>query len=155
MGAASVRPITSDLTFPFTGVIIRTDYKRKWNAAMSISEAESQVMEVLWERHPLNAEEVVTALSKTTDWQEPTVKTLLNRLLKKHAIAAERDGRRYLYRPVLTRAEYVHSESKGLLDRLFHGRIAPLVALFSERRRLSKKDIAELKRLIAEIDHDQ
>ena len=122
---------------------------------MSISDAESQVMEVLWHRHPLTAEEVVAALAKTTDWQEPTVKTLLNRLLKKGAIAAERDGRHYLYRPLLQRTDYVHEASKGLLDRLFDGRVAPLVAHFSRARKLSKKDIAELKALIAEIDHDR
>lgn len=122
---------------------------------MSISDAESQVMQVLWERHPLGADEVVAVLADSTDWQEPTVKTLLNRLLKKRAIAAERDGRRYLYRPLLARADYVHAESKSLLDRLFDGRVAPLVAHFSERRKLSKKDVAELKRLIGEIDHDR
>jgi len=122
---------------------------------MPISEAESQVMEVLWERHPLGADEVVAALADSTDWQEPTVKTLLNRLLKKRAIAAQRDGRRYLYRPLLKREDYVHVASKSLLDRLFDGRVAPLVAHFSERRKLSKKDIAELKRLIEEIDHDR
>jgi predicted transcriptional regulator len=122
---------------------------------MPISDAESQVMEVLWERHPLTAEEVVSALSKTTDWQEPTVKTLLNRLLNKRAVEAERDGRRYLYRPLLARADYVHAASKTLLDRLFDGRVAPLVAHFSQARELSKKDIAELKRLIEEIEHDR
>ncbi|MEO8673801.1 MAG: BlaI/MecI/CopY family transcriptional regulator [Tahibacter sp.] len=122
---------------------------------MPISEAESLVMEVLWRRHPLTADDVVMALAKTTDWQEPTVKTLLNRLLKKGAIAADRDGRRYLYRPLLDRADYVHSESKGLIDRLFGGRVAPLVAQFSEQRKLSKRDIAELKRIIEELAHDQ
>ncbi|MHB8447307.1 MAG: BlaI/MecI/CopY family transcriptional regulator [Rudaea sp.] len=122
---------------------------------MQISEAESVVMDVLWRKHPLGADEVVAALAERTDWQEPTVKTLLNRLLKKRAIAAERDGRRYLYRPVLKREDYVHSASKSLLDRLFDGRVAPLVAHFSEQRRLSKKDIAELKRLIEEIEHDR
>lgn len=121
---------------------------------MSISEAESVVMDVLWQAHPRTAEEVCAALAKTTDWQEPTVKTLLNRLLKKGAIAAQRDGRHYLYRPLLKRADYVHTQSKGLLDRLFDGRVAPLVAHFSERHKLSKRDIAELKRLIEEIDHD-
>lgn len=120
---------------------------------MAISEAESVVMDVLWREHPLSAEEVIAALTKTMDWQEPTVKTLLNRLLKKRAIAAERDGRRYLYRPLLKRQDYVHAESKGLLDRLFDGRVAPLVAHFSEHHKLSKKDIAELKRLIEEIDN--
>lgn len=121
---------------------------------MPISDAESLVMEVLWEAHPLTAEEVVSALAKTMDWQEPTIKTLLNRLLNKGAIAAQREGRRYLYRPLLSREDYVHAESKSLLDRLFDGRVAPLVAHFSERRKLTKKDIAELKRLIEEIDHD-
>jgi predicted transcriptional regulator len=122
---------------------------------MPISEAESQVMEVLWERHPLTSEEVVVALADSTNWREPTVKTLLNRLLRKRAIAAERDGRRYLYRPVLKRADYVHAQSKSLLDRLFGGRVAPLVAQFSERHKLSKKDLAELRKLIEELDDDR
>ncbi|HEY8009750.1 MAG TPA: BlaI/MecI/CopY family transcriptional regulator [Rudaea sp.] len=121
---------------------------------MPISDAESVVMDVLWRRAPLSADDVVAALAASTDWQEPTIKTLLNRLLKKRAIAAERDGKRYLYRPLLKRADYVHSESKSLLDRLFDGRVAPLVAHFSERRKLSKKDLTELKRLIEELDHD-
>jgi BlaI family transcriptional regulator, penicillinase repressor len=120
---------------------------------MSISDAESLVMEVLWTQHPLSADEVVCALAKSTQWREPTIKTLLNRLLNKRAIAAEREGRRYLYRPLLSRTDYVHAQSKGLLDRLFGGRVAPLVAHFSEHHKLTKKDIAQLKRLIEELDH--
>jgi BlaI family penicillinase repressor len=122
---------------------------------MAISDAESLVMEVLWEKNPATSDDVVAELSKTTDWQEPTIKTLLNRLLKKRAIAAERDGRRYLYRPLLKRADYIDAASTTLLDRLFGGRVAPLVAHFSDRRKLTKKDIAELKRLIEELDHDR
>jgi BlaI family penicillinase repressor len=122
---------------------------------MAISDAESLVMEVLWEKNPATSDDVVAELSKTTDWQEPTIKTLLNRLLKKHAIAAERDGRRYLYRPLLKREDYIDAASTTLLDRLFGGRVAPLVAHFSDRRKLSKKDVAELKRLIEELDHDR
>lgn len=118
-----------------------------------ISEAESLVMEVLWKTHPMAAEEVVAALDGNARWQEATVRTLLNRLLKKGAIAADRDGRRYLYRPLLQRADYVHAESKSLLDRLFKGRIVPMVAQFSSRQKLSKKEIAELKRLIEDIDN--
>jgi predicted transcriptional regulator len=122
---------------------------------MSISDAESVVMEVLWERHPLGSDEVVAALADSSNWREPTVKTLLSRLLRKGAIAAERDGRRYLYRPVLERADYVHAQSKGLLDRLFGGRVAPLVAHFSERHKLGRKDLAELRRLIEELDDER
>ena len=122
---------------------------------MQISEAESVVMEVLWSRSPLGADDVVAALSTRSDWAEPTIKTLLNRLLKKGAIQAERDGRRYLYSPVLTRESWVASQSEGVLERLFGGRVAPLVAHFSERGKLSQDDIDELKRLIGEIDDER
>lgn len=119
---------------------------------MQVSDAESVVMEVLWSRSPLGSDEVVAALSARSDWAEPTIKTLLNRLLKKGAIRAEREGRRYLYSPVLTREAWVASQSEGVLDRLFGGRVAPLVAHFSERGKLSREDIEELRRLIGEID---
>jgi BlaI family transcriptional regulator, penicillinase repressor len=117
-----------------------------------ISEAESVVMEVFWSRGPLRSEEVVESLTGQQRWQEPTVKTLINRLLNKGAIRAEKEGRRYVYSPVLGRDEWLSCESKGLLDRLFGGRIAPLVAHFGRHGKLSKKDIAELKRTIAEMD---
>ena len=122
---------------------------------IAISEAESLVMETLWQRHPLAAEEVSAILLQQQDWQEATVKTLLNRLLKKGAIKAEKDGRRFLYSPVLKREQWLMSESKGFLDRMFNGRIAPLVAHFSEQKKLSKQDIAELKRLIKELGDDE
>jgi BlaI family transcriptional regulator, penicillinase repressor len=121
----------------------------------SISEAESIVMEVLWRTSPIATEDVVAALSSSRHWQEATIKTLLNRLLKKGAIRAQRDGRRYLYSPLLEREHWLSVESKGLLDRLFDGRVAPLVAHFSKHRKLTKKDIAELKRLIAELEDDR
>jgi len=119
---------------------------------MQISEAESIVMDVLWQQQPLAAEDVVAALAEGQQWQEATIKTLLNRLLNKGAIAAEKQGRRYLYTPVLKREDWLIDESEGLLDRLFGGRIAPLVAHFSEHRKLSRKDIAELRKLLEEID---
>lgn len=118
---------------------------------MQISEAESVVMQVLWKRQPQTAEEIHAAVGDR-DWQVATVKTLLNRLLKKGAVVADRDGRRYLYAPVLTREAWLQGESESLLDRLFGGRVAPLVAHFSERRRLSKKDVAELRKLLEDLD---
>ena len=121
---------------------------------MSISEAESTIMEVLWRQAPRSAEDILAEVAPRQGWQEGTVKSLLNRLLKKKAIKAERDGRRYLYTPLLSREKYVSQESKGLLDRLFGGRVAPLVAHFSEQRKLSKKDIAELRRLLEELDDE-
>ena len=124
---------------------------------MQVSEAESVVMEVLWDaeaggRAPLPAEDVVAALAQRQDWQEATIKTLLNRLLKKGAIKASKDGRRYLYTPVLSRQAWLMDESEGLLQRLFDGRVARLVAHFCRLRKLGPKDIAELRKLLEEID---
>jgi BlaI family transcriptional regulator, penicillinase repressor len=118
----------------------------------AISEAESVVMEVIWQKAPIGSEEVVAAFAKHAKWQEPTVKTLLNRLLKKGAVRVQKEGRRYQYFPVLQRDHWLATESKGFLDRLFDGRVAPLVSHFSKHRKLTKKDIADLKRLIQELD---
>ena len=122
---------------------------------MQISEAESRVMAVLWEQGAATADEVIAQLRSQFDWQDATVKTLLNRLLNKGAIAAEAEGRRYRYAPLLKQSDWVLEESRGLLDRLFDGRIAPLVAHFSEHGKLSRKDIRELRALIEGLDDER
>jgi predicted transcriptional regulator len=128
---------------------------RRPAASPSITEAESVVMEVLWRDNPLATEAVVTALEGEQHWQEGTIKALLNRLLRKKAVRAEKDGRRFLYSPAMSRDEWLLTESKGLLDRLFAGRIAPLAAHFSRHGKLTKRDVADLKRLIAEIEDEK
>jgi len=123
---------------------------------INISDAESHVMEVLWRAPgPVVAEQVVVALLETQHWQSATVKTLLNRLLKKGAIAAEKDGRRFLYSAVLPREAWLARESESLVQRLFGGRIAPLVAHFGSQKKLSQADIKELRKLIDEMDDGQ
>ncbi len=121
---------------------------------MTISDAEGQVMEVLWGRSPLGAEEIARALEGRQDWQLATVKTLVNRLLNKGAISAERDGRRYLYTPVLQRDAWIKEQSMGLVDRLFDGRLAPLVAHFSSHRKLKKADIEALRAILKAHERD-
>lgn len=115
---------------------------------MSISDAESVVMDVLWAGSPRTAEDVIQTLAGQQDWQEATIKTLLNRLLKKGAISATREGRRYWYAPVLSREAWVRAQSNSLLQRLFGGRIAPLVAQFQSEQGLSAEDRAELLALL-------
>lgn len=119
---------------------------------MQISKAESQVMEVLWRRSPQGADEIVAAVGPGQDWSEKTVKTLINRLLNKGAVSAVQQGRRYLYSPAMARQDYVQDESRGLIDRLFDGRLAPLVSHFADTNQLTAEDIGELKRLIGELD---
>jgi BlaI family penicillinase repressor len=118
---------------------------------VSISDAESRVLAVLWREGPSTSDRVIAALAQES-WQVSTIKTLLARLVKKRAIRAKKEGRRFVYSAALTRQQWVTSESEGLLSRVFGGRVAPLVRHFSQHRRLSKADIAELKRLIEELD---
>ena len=119
-----------------------------------ISAAESQIMEVLWTQGPQTAEGIVQAVGPAQDWGEATVKTLINRLLKKKALASQREGGRARYRPIVTREEYVTGESQGLLDRLFGGEVAPLVAHYARHRALSPEELRRLKRLISELEAD-
>lgn len=116
-----------------------------------ISDAEHAVMEVLWQRAPQTAADVADALADDRDWTLQTVKTLLSRLTNKGAVAFEQDGRRYLYRPILAREDYVGDESRRLVDRLFGGRAAPLIAHLAEQQTFSAEDIAEIERLIGEL----
>ena len=118
---------------------------------VSISDAESRVLAVLWRDGPSTSDRVIAALAEES-WQVSTIKTLLARLVKKRAIRAKKEGRGFVYSAVLTREQWVTRESEGLLSRVFGGRVAPLVQHFSAHRRLSKTDIAELKRLIEELD---
>ena len=120
-----------------------------------ISEAESVVMQVFWARGALASEDVVAAVESQGKWQESTIKTLLNRLLKKGALRARKEHRRYIYSPVLTRDEWLSAESHGFVDRIFGGRVAPLVSYFSQHKKLSKKDVEELKQLIEDIDNER
>lgn len=117
-----------------------------------ISEAESRVMEVLWQQSPQTSEEIVASLLEPTGWHEKTIRTLLNRLLGKRAISAQKDGRRYLYTPLLRREDWQQQESRSLLDRVFGGKVAPLLAHFSQHEKLSTKDVAELRKLIDSIE---
>jgi predicted transcriptional regulator len=121
-------------------------------ANAAISEAESRVLEHLWRHAPQGSEALAAALQPDTGWHENTVRTLLNRLVRKGAARAERDGRRYLYSPVLTREQWQAHESRNLLDRVFGGRVAPLLVHFSRNEKLSTKDVAELRKLVDRLE---
>jgi predicted transcriptional regulator len=120
-----------------------------------ISDAESRIMEALWRKAPLSADQIIEKVGPANDWAPGTVKTLITRLLKKKAIAGAREEDAYCYRPLIQRSQWVQSESQGLLDRLFKGEVTPLVAHFAEHRQLTAKDIKQLKALIAKIEEDK
>jgi BlaI family transcriptional regulator, penicillinase repressor len=113
-----------------------------------ISEAEWQVMDVLWQRSPQTANEVVEALARRVDWEPATIKTMLNRLVKKGALKFKTEGKRYLYAPAVTRDACVRTEGRSFLDRVFGGAAGPLIAHFVEDANLSKDEITELRRML-------
>ena len=119
-----------------------------------ISGAESQIMDALWRKGPLTPDGIVAEVGEAHGWAPGTVKTLITRLLRKKAIEGRREAEGYLYRPLVTRSDYVQSESQGLVDRLFDGEVAPLVAHFAEHRALTPKDIQLLKKLISDLDDE-
>jgi len=116
-----------------------------------IAEGEYAVMEVLWERSPMTAAEVAERVPEDRGWSLATVKTMLSRLLAKGLLTHEEDGRRYLYRPAIRREDYVAEESGRMLDRMFGGRLTPLVAHLAERDRLTPADIVEIEQLLKEL----
>lgn len=116
-----------------------------------ISDAEHAVMEVLWDESPLSAQDVAERVAPDRGWSANTVKTLLGRLLAKNVVSHEEDGRRYLYRPAVERDVYVTGESRRLMDRLFGGKLTPLVAHLADQDELTAQDIAEIEALLKEL----
>ncbi|HCC25595.1 MULTISPECIES: BlaI/MecI/CopY family transcriptional regulator [Qipengyuania] len=125
--------------------------KRSNGPGERISEAEHAIMEVLWDRNPISAAEVCDAVCAERDWSIPTVKTLLSRLVQKQAVGTEPEGRKFLYRPLIARSDYVGGESRRLVDRLFGGRAAPLFAQLAESEALTDDDLSEIEALLREM----
>jgi BlaI family transcriptional regulator, penicillinase repressor len=117
---------------------------------VSISDAEWQVMNVVWDSQPLTAQEVVAHLAGQADWAPPTVKTMLHRLVKKNVLTYEPQGNRYVYRSRARRGDCVRQASRSFLDRVFDGQSASLLAHFLRSSKLSAKEIAELRQILDE-----
>ncbi|KFN05557.1 MAG: BlaI/MecI/CopY family transcriptional regulator [Paenibacillus macerans] len=115
-----------------------------------ISEAEWEVMKVFWQSSPASANDVIEALSDDKDWKPATVKTLINRLLKKKALGFHKEGKTYLYSPLVTEEECIRAESKSFLKRLYGGALKPMFVQFLKEERLTEEEIKELKQILDE-----
>ena len=128
------------------------DYKcSQMTDDVRISEAELDIMAVLWTESPLSAVDVARRVPTGRDWSPTTIKTMLSRLVDKGALAAEAQGRRFLYRPLIARDRLAGAQAGRLIDRLFGGRVSPLVAHLAERRDLTPDDLAELEALVRDL----
>ena len=123
----------------------------KAQESVAITEAEWDIMELLWEKCPRTSQEIVSLLEEGRGWKRATVVTLLARLTAKGALNTEPQGKRFLYTPAVERSACVAEETRSFLDRMFGGALQPLVAHVAEHHSLTKKDIAELKAMLDQI----
>ncbi|HEV2392586.1 MAG TPA: BlaI/MecI/CopY family transcriptional regulator [Verrucomicrobiae bacterium] len=115
-----------------------------------ISEAEWTIMKALWSLRTATAKQVVEKLEGEVDWKPKTIHTFLARLVQKGAVANERTGREYVFTALASEQECRLSASRSFLARVFDGEIAPFLACFLERKKLTRKEIEELKKILEE-----
>ena len=116
-----------------------------------ISDAELQVLQALWDESPQSAAQIADRIARPNDWSLATVKTLLSRLLAKGAIKAAAQGRRFQYSPAVDREAVAGRQAESLVDRLFGGRVSPLVAQLARQQELDPEDLAELEALVRRL----
>jgi BlaI family penicillinase repressor len=114
-----------------------------------ISESEWKVMKAVWASHPCSADEIFARLqSNDPGWHPKTARTLLNRLVKKKALGFEKEGRAYLYCPLVAEEDCVDAASESFLERVFGGSLKPMLAHFVQQKKLSRREIKELRELL-------
>ncbi|MGI8906971.1 MAG: BlaI/MecI/CopY family transcriptional regulator [Candidatus Sumerlaeaceae bacterium] len=114
----------------------------------TVTNAEWEIMKVLWEHGRLAARDVYTLLPPDHGWATKTVKTLLSRLAAKGAIDYEQIGNSYLYRAACTREQVTRAEVRSFVSRVLEGSLRPVIAHFVEEHNLSDKEISELQKLL-------
>jgi len=113
-----------------------------------ISEAEYEVMKVLWRYAPINTNEVTEKLTQTTDWNPKTIHTLLKRLVQKGAVTYTKESRVFIYTPLIKENDYLKKENSHFLNRFYNGRISGMVTNYINSNHISDEDLAELKKLL-------
>lgn len=117
-----------------------------------ISEAEFEVMRVIWEHAPISTNEVTDRLTKTTQWSPKTIQTMLKRLVTKGAISYEKESRVFIYSPLVQEDEYINQESKSFLKRYYHGDFTSMLSSFLDNHSLSEEEISFLRKLLSKED---
>jgi BlaI family penicillinase repressor len=120
----------------------------------SISDAEVEVLRQLWEEAPLSAQEIIERMEKNGNAHPKTIKTLINRLLNKGALRFKEENRKYMYIPVVKKADFYRIRTESFLNKFFDGELSPLVSFFSSQKKLSDKQIEELRQLVDKLEGD-
>lgn len=113
-----------------------------------ISEAEWEVMKLIWKTSPLTSEKIIESLSDKMNWSTQTIKTFITRLIKKGAIGFKKSGRVYNYYPLISENECIKSENETFLKKVYDGALGLLFTKFLEEENLSNDEIEELENLL-------
>lgn len=119
----------------------------------AITDSEWLIMSEFWRCGEATAKEITSVLEARQDWKLTTVQTLINRLVKKRALGRRKEGREFIYHALVNQEHCSHAASRSFMDRVFGGKLAPLLATFIAREDCSPEDIAELKRLLEDKTH--
>lgn len=114
-----------------------------------ISEAEFEVMKIVWKYAPINTNEITDHLVKTTTWSPKTIQTLIKRLVTKGVLSYEKQSRVFVYTPLIDEAEYIGQESNTFLNRFYNGHITAMLSAYLDNDRLSEAEIDELRSLLS------
>lgn len=115
-----------------------------------ISEAEFEVMKIVWKCAPVSTNEITDRLTKTTAWSPKTIQTLIKRLVTKGALTYEKQSRVFVYTPLVKENEYVSQESSSFLKRFYHGDITAMLSSYIENDQLSESEIDSLRSLLSQ-----
>lgn len=118
-------------------------------AMPQISEAEFEVMKVVWKHSPISTNEITERLTQTTVWSPKTIQTLIKRLVTKGALSYEKQSRVFVYTPLVQESEYIDQESNSFLKRFYDGNITAMLSAYIENDRLSEDDIDSLRALLS------
>lgn len=114
-----------------------------------ISEAEFEVMKIVWKYAPISTNAITDRLVKTTTWSPKTIQTLIKRLVTKGALSYEKQSRVFVYTPLVDETEYIGQESNTFLNRFYDGNIAAMLSAYLDNGRLSETEINELRSLLS------
>lgn len=115
-----------------------------------ISEAEFEVMKVIWKYAPISTNEVTEKLTQTTDWSPKTIQTMLKRLVTKKALTYEKQSRVFVYTPLVPETEYIRQESNSFLNKYYNGNIISMLTSYLEDDKLSKTELDTLRHLLSD-----
>lgn len=118
-------------------------------ALPQISEAEYEVMKIVWKYAPVNTNEITEKLLQTTAWSPKTIQTLIKRLVTKGVLSYEKQGRVFVYMPLVQESEYINQESDSFLDRYYDGDITSMLSSYIENNKLSVTEINSLRSLLS------